>query len=174
VIRVIHGSPTEALSEAVLRSVSSNLEPDTAFSRTVELLAGKGVSDRLQNMGELPVGAAVITPGGDLDAAFLIHVVLQSSEEPVRIESLRSALQNGLRRAQEWGLESLAIPPLGTGAGNLDVEESANETVSIIRQHFEEFDHPREVTILVATAFEEGVFKGVVERSGPQASARES
>jgi len=174
VIRVIRCDPADAGAEAILRSVSSNLEPDTAFSRAVELGAGKGVSGRLENMGELPVGAAVITPGGKLDASFLIHVVLQSAEEPVRMESLRTALQNGLRRAQEWGLESLVIPPLGTGAGNLDVEESANEMVSVIRRHLLQFEHPREVTILVATAFEEGVFRGVLEGSEPEAPVQGS
>ena len=173
-IRVIRCDPADAGAEAILRSVSSNLEPDTTFSRTVELVAGKGVSDRLQNMGELPVGAAVITPGGELDAAFLIHVVLQSAEEPVRIESLRSALENGLRRAQEWGLESLAIPPLGTGAGNLDAEESASEMVSVIQRHLLQCEHPREVSILVATAFEEGVFRQAVEGSEPEAPVQES
>ena len=172
-IRVIRCDPADAGAEAILRSVSSNLEPDTAFSRTVELMAGRGVSERLENMGELPVGAAVITPGEELDAAFLIHVVLQSAEEPVRIESLRSALQNGLRRAQEWGLESLALPPLGTGAGNLGAEESASEMVSVIRGHLLQFEHPREVTILVATAFEEGVFRGIVEGSDPEATVQE-
>lgn len=173
-IRVIRCDPADAGAEAILRSVSSNLEPDTAFSRTVELAAGNEVSDRLQNMGELPVGAAVITPGGELNAAFLIHIVLQSAEEPVRIESLRSALQNGLRRAQEWGLGDLAIPPLGTGAGNLDAEESAGEMVSVIQRHLGQFEYPREVTILVATPYEEGVFREAVERSEPEAPARES
>lgn len=167
-IRVVRGSAGEAGTEAILRSVSSNLEPDTAFSRTIELTAGKGISDRLENMGDLPVGAAVITPGGDSGAAFLIHVVLQSVEEPVRLESLRSALQNGLRRAEEWGLESLAIPPLGTGAGNLDAEDSANEMVRVIQQHLREFEHPQEVVFLVGTAFEEGVFQQTVERSKHQ------
>ena len=167
-IRVIRGEPADAGAEAILRSVSSNLEPDTAFSRTVELVAGHGVSDRLDNMGELPVGAAVITTAGDLEAAILIHVVLQSAEEPVRIESLRNALQNGLRRAKEWSIDSLAIPPLGIGAGNLDAEESASEMVSTIRRHLLQFEHPREVTILVGTAFEEDVFRGVVEGSEPE------
>jgi O-acetyl-ADP-ribose deacetylase (regulator of RNase III) len=172
VIRVVRGGPTEAGTEAILRSVSSNLEPDTAFSRTIELAAGKEVSARLENMGELPVGAAVITPGGESGVAFLIHVVLQSVEEPVRLESLRSALRNGLRRAEEWGLESLAVPPLGTGAGNLDVEDSANEMVLMIQQHLQEFEHPREVVLLVGTAFEEGVFHQTVERSQHQAPDR--
>jgi O-acetyl-ADP-ribose deacetylase (regulator of RNase III) len=173
VIRVFLGDLADVDCEAVLRSVSSNLAPDTPFSRSLELAAGNEVWDRLMNMGEFPVGAAVITPAGEVNAAFLIHVVLQSAEEPVRMETLRAALQNGLRRAQEWGLESLALPPLGTGAGNLDTEESAAEMVSVIQRHLGSFDHLREVIILVGTAFEEGVFLRAVELAQGQTSPRE-
>jgi serine/threonine-protein kinase len=138
--------------EGVLRSISSDLEADTAVGRTLELGAGPQVSDRLRAMGTLPVGAAVITPGGGLAASFLIHVVLQSRDEPVRAESLRAALTNGLRRAQEWGLESLALPPLGMGAGNLEAEESAAVMVPLIQGHLSGQAHPREVVIVVAAA----------------------
>jgi O-acetyl-ADP-ribose deacetylase (regulator of RNase III) len=173
VIRVVRGNPTEVGTEAILRSVSSILESDTAYSRGIELAAGRGVADRLGNMGELPVGAAVITPGGDSGAAFLIHVVLQSPDQPVSLETLKNALRNGLRRAMEWGLESLAVPPLGTGAGNLDVEDSAREMLLVVHQHLQEFEFPREVVFLVETAFEEGIFHQSVERYQPRAPARD-
>ena len=69
-IRVALCGVVEAGTEGVLRSVSSELEPDTAESREVELGAGSAVVDRLRAMGSLPVGAAVITPGGDLPVSF--------------------------------------------------------------------------------------------------------
>jgi O-acetyl-ADP-ribose deacetylase (regulator of RNase III) len=166
--------PAEVDSEALLRSVSSTLEPDTPFSRSLELAAGPSVSDRLKGMGDLPVGAAVITPGGELKTPFLIHVVLQSAEEPVRVKALHSALQNGLRRAQEWGLESLAVPPLGTGAGNLETEESASEMASVIIRHMKDHEHPREVVVVVSSSYEEGVFLQAVERAQGQAQTSDS
>ena len=136
-IRVVLSKAGEVEAEAILRSVSSDLEADTPFSRELEILMGTGVSERLQAMGEFPVGAAVITPGGDLSFAFMIHVVLQSVEERVTPEGLRSALQNGLRRAEEWGLETLALPPLGTGAGNMDAGEAAAVMVPVISDHLQ-------------------------------------
>jgi O-acetyl-ADP-ribose deacetylase (regulator of RNase III) len=171
-IRVALGGVVGAGTEGVLRSVSSELEPDTAESREVELGAGSAVVDRLRAMGSLPVGAAVITP--DLPVSFLIHVVLQSPEEPVRREGVRSALQNGLRRAHEWGLESLGMPPLGTGAGNLGAEEAAEVMVPLIREHLLQFEHPREVVIAVANEYENDVFLRAVERVGRQVSAEEN
>lgn len=170
-IRVTMGQSSEVRAEGILRSVYSDLAPDTAFSRELEVGAGDQVARRFQGMGELPVGAAVITPAGDLAAGFLIHVVLQSREEPVRVEGVRSALQNGLRRAQEWGLETLAVPALGSGAGNLDAEDSASAMVPVIRDHLLKFQHPREVIIVLGTEYEKSVFNRAVELAEAQPSA---
>ena len=170
-IRVVLSDPSSVDSEAILRSVSSDLAADTTFSRELELRAGSELSDRLRAMGELPVGAAVITPGGDLPVPFIIHAVLQSAEEPVRAKTVSSALQNGLRRAQEWGLESLALSPLGTGAGNLDAEESASVMVPLIAKHLETSEHPREVIIVVGNEYEEEVFLREVDRASGQTAA---
>lgn len=171
-IRVVLSELADIESDAILRSVSSDLEADTPFSRELELRAGAGVSERLQAMGEFPVGAAVITPGGDLSVAFMIHVVLQSVEERVTTEGLRSALQNGLRRAEEWGLETLALPPLGTGAGNLDAGEAAAVMVPLILDHLLSSENPREVLIVVGTGYERDVFAQAVELRYGQGSDR--
>jgi O-acetyl-ADP-ribose deacetylase (regulator of RNase III) len=172
-IRVVLGEPAASGTECILRSVSSELEPDTPESRELELGAGSAVLDRLRATGSLPVGAAVITPGGDLQVPFLIHVVLQSAEQPVGKEGLRLALQNGLRRAQEWGLETLSLPPLGTGAGNLGAEEAAEIMVPLIQDHLLRFEHPRQAVITVANEYQEAVFSRAVELAGRKASARE-
>ena len=173
-IRVQTGPVGEVQAEAYLRSISSELEADTPLSRDLERAAGPGVAERLQAMGELPVGAAVITPGGDIRAGFLIHVVLQSAEEPVSPTSVRTALQNGLRRAGEWGLRSLALPPLGTGAGNLDPQESAEVMASVLVEFVAAGDPPPEITVVVGEGYEEEGFARAVELAQATASARDS
>lgn len=173
-IRVVLGGVAGAGTECVLRSVSSEMEPDTPQSRDIEGGAGSGVAHRLRAMGSLPVGAAVITPGGDLPVGFLIHVVLQSPEEPVRGEGVRLALQNGLRRAKEWGIESLGMPPLGTGAGNLEAEDAAAVMIPLLLEHLQRYEHPREIVIAVANDYEYDVFVRAVHRAEGQASGRES
>ncbi|MFH1764717.1 MAG: macro domain-containing protein [Gemmatimonadota bacterium] len=173
-IRVVLSGPENVESEAILRSVSSDLGPDTTFSRELEIRAGPGVAERLQALGELPVGAAVITPGGELSVGFIIHVVLQSVEERVTPQGLRSALHNGLRRAEEWGLKTLALPPLGTGAGNMDADEAAAIMVPLISDHLQRSENPREVLIVVGTGYERDVFAQAVESVQGHISSREN
>jgi len=162
-IRVVLSDPDGLEVDAILRSVSAAMDPDTPFSSDLARRAGPEVSDRLRAMGDLPVGAAVITPAGSLPIPFLIHVVLQSMEEPVSSDGVRAALLNGLRRAGEWGLRTVAVPPLGTGAGNIDAQEAAEAMIPVIRDHCAGSENPQEVLIVAATPYEREVFEKAAE-----------
>ncbi len=157
--------------ECILRSVGSSLEPLTAIGRQVGAAAGEGLLERIEQMGDLPVGGAVITPAGDLSASFIVHVALQSHEEPVSARGVRKALLNGLRHICRMDIETLALPPLGTGAGNLDAEAVAEVMLEVLREHMEREEYPREVTVMVATEYELQAFATRLEK--PNARVRE-
>ena len=161
-IRVRVGDLGEAKAAAVVRAVRSDGEAITAVGRRLETLAGPTVSKRLQSLGDLPVGGAVITPGGDLPAGFIVHAVLQSAEEPVTAHTVQRALVNALRRAHDFGLESVALPPLGTGAGNLDAEDAAQLIVDVLRDHLQTPGDPRSFEIVVESAYEEELYTRAV------------
>lgn len=155
-------------AECILRSVSSNLEPLTAIGREVGAAAGEALLARIEQMGDLPVGGAVITPAGELSASFIVHVALQSYDEPVSPGSLRKALQNGLRHAARMGIETLALPPLGTGAGNLDAEAAAGVMFEVLHEHLEDDEYPKRVTVIVATEYEWEAFASHLVESGEE------
>ena len=118
---------------------------------------------RLRNVGTLPLGGAVITPGGGLRADYLIHVVVMSEEEPQTATTVRKALQNGLRRASDWELESLALPPLGIGVGLVEPEVSAKGLVEILITHLEAGGPPHDLTIVVSSSYESELFTQLVQ-----------
>jgi O-acetyl-ADP-ribose deacetylase len=161
-IRVRVGDLGEAKTNAVVRAVRSDGEAITAVGRRLEVLAGPSVTQRLQALGDLPVGGAVITPGGDLPADFIIHAVLQSAEEPVTAHTVQRALVNALRRAHDFGLASVALPPLGTGAGNLDAEDAAQLIVDVIRDHLQTPVDPRAFEIVVESTYEQELYQRAV------------
>lgn len=150
--------------EAVLRSVGSDLEPVDSVGRQIELRAGSAITVRLARLGELPPGGAVVTPAGGVPADFLIHVVVRSRDEPVTETNLHRALLNGLRRAAELEIERVALPPMGTGAGNLEAEVSASTIIRTLREHFLLARHPSEVVIAVSNAYEQDVFQREADR----------
>jgi O-acetyl-ADP-ribose deacetylase (regulator of RNase III) len=173
-ITVVSGALAAAGTEALLRPIRSDLAPTTAGARDVLLVAGEDVERRLDQMGPLPVGGAFITPGGGLQVSFVIHVVTASPEEGESPVMVQRALRNGLRRAVEWEIQSLAIPPLGIGVGRLDTEDAARAMVEILVNHLNEGQAPLDLTIVVGTGYEQGVFDRIVGELGARANPGEN
>ena len=157
-LRVRIGDLGESDAAAVVRPIRSDGEAITAIGRRLEMLAGPTVSERLQGLGDLPVGGAVITPAGDLPAQFIIHAVLQSAEEPVSPPIVQRALVNVLRRARDLGLASVALPPMGAGAGHLDAEQAAHLMVEVLSDHLRGREAPQSIEIVVESAYEEELY----------------
>jgi O-acetyl-ADP-ribose deacetylase (regulator of RNase III) len=112
------------------------------------------------------VGSAVITGAGSLRAQFMVHAIVRSVDEPVSEHGVRRALQNGLRRLSEWAIDSVAMPPLGTGAGNLDAEESAQTMVTTLLEHMRDAEHPSAVEIRVDSEYEQQAFERALAMHG--------
>jgi O-acetyl-ADP-ribose deacetylase (regulator of RNase III) len=163
VIRVVVGDLTAQAVDALLRPVRSDLAPVSAASRDIALAAGEELEERLSRIGTLPLGGAVLTPAGLLSAPYLIHVVVMSEDEPQTPISVQRALRNGLRRANDWGLASVALPPLGLSVGMIEPEESARALVEVLFNHLDEGAAPLNLTIVVASDFEAGLFEGLVQ-----------
>lgn len=162
-IEVRIGELASAAEMAILRPVSADWAAVTSASRRLELAAGPAVLEQCSRLGELLVGSAVITGAGDLQAQYLVHVAVRSREEPVTPAIVRRGLVNGLRRLSEWAVESIAMPPLGTGAGNLDTEHAAEIMVPVLREHMGGSEHPARVVIVVENEYERLAFERLLE-----------
>lgn len=158
-IRVVQGELAAADVEAVLRPVTAEWNAVTPAMRRLELAAGPAVEAQCRAMGELPVGSAIITAAGELPARFMVHVIVRSVDQPVSEAGVYRGLQNGLRRIAEWGIRRVAMPPLGTGAGNLDADDSAALMAPLIHEHMQAGGLPAEVEIHVDSDYERDVFE---------------
>lgn len=164
--RVEVGELSAAGAEVLVRPIRSDGASITGAGRRLDKAAGPAVTRHLESLGELPVGSAVLTPAGDLGASYLLHLVLQSTEEPFTAAALRRALAQGLERLVDWGLGSLATPPLGTGAGALEVAEAARVFAEALREHDQLGRLALEVTVVVESDFEREVFERALFAAG--------
>lgn len=158
-IRIVQGELSDAGAEAVLRPVSAEWTAVTPAMRRLEIAAGPEVEQQCRTLGELPVGSAIITGAGALPAQFMIHVIVRSVEEPVTGGGIRRGFRNGLRRLTEWGIRRVAMPPFGTGAGNLDADESAAIMIPALLEQMRSDGVPQEAEIYVETEYERDAFE---------------
>ncbi|MEX2467638.1 MAG: macro domain-containing protein [Gemmatimonadota bacterium] len=153
-IQIVLGDLADQAADAVLRPIRSDLDPVTAAAREVGRRAGSGVEERLRAGGHLPVGGAVLTPGGGLPATFVIHAVVMSLDQPQSQASVERGLRNGFARATDWGVTSLALPVLGLSAGSMEPEQVARAFLDLLREHLDAGRPPLELTVVAASQYE--------------------
>lgn len=145
--------------EAIARPVNAMLGATTPVMRNLERAAGSAFIDKARLSEPLPVGAAVVTSAGDLRVELLIHGVVSSDDEPVTRATVRLALMSALQRAVAFQIRELAIAPFGLGAGNLDIEDSAEIMTDVLSEHMKRSPYPSSVVIVAETDLEEQVLR---------------
>jgi O-acetyl-ADP-ribose deacetylase (regulator of RNase III) len=150
-------------ANGILHPVSAEWDPVTPAMRRLEIAAGPTVAEQCAKVGELPLGSAVITAAGAANADFLVHVIVRSVLEPVSESVAQRGLQNALRRCAEWGIETLAVPAIGTGAGNLDPEDVAQLMIPILFDHMAEAQFPSTVILVADSEYERDAFEQVLK-----------
>jgi O-acetyl-ADP-ribose deacetylase (regulator of RNase III) len=112
-------------ADGIVRAADANLDAVTPAVVRLDQVAGAAFAGQRRVQTALAVGSSVVTGGGDLAAPFVLHAVIQSSEEPATSGTIRRALLSAWQQAAEWGLDLLATAPVGTGAGQLSLEDAA-------------------------------------------------
>lgn len=131
---------------AIIRPSTATLDATTPLLRRLELAGGTSLSKQLRVSEPLPVGAAVVTGAGDLPVELLVHAIVSSRTERVSRDGVRRAFRSALERAREWQLDRVAVPPLGLGAGNLALEDSAALMAEELMRHRAGF--PTHITVV--------------------------
>jgi O-acetyl-ADP-ribose deacetylase (regulator of RNase III) len=151
--------------EAIARPVNAMLGATTPIIRKLERAAGSTFADAIRPREPLPIGAATVTNAGELSVELMIHGVVSSDDEPVSRETVRLALMSAMQRAVAFQIREVAIAPFGLGAGNLDIEESAEIMMDVLSAHMRAASYPARVVIIAETEFEEQMLRAQL-RSG--------
>ena len=152
-------------ADAVVRPTTTDLKPLTAALRRLEQIGGSSFRNQLNVHEQLEIGAAVVTSAGDLAADFVVHAVIMSAVEPITVGGVRRALTSVIHRASDWHLSRLAVPPLGVGAGNLTLEDSAELMIQTLRKCLVKTTFPRHVSIVVESEEARLIFEARLNRS---------
>ena len=151
--------------DAIVRPATATLGAPTPLLRRLELAAGTKLLDQLALAEPLAVGSAIVTGAGELGVDLLVHAIVSSETERVTREGVRRALRSALQRVLAWQIAEVAIPPFGLGAGNLDMDESAQLMADELARHLETGAYPTRVTLVAETPDEALALESAVARS---------
>ena len=153
--------------DAIMRPVTARLAATTPLLRRLETAAGPRMLDQMRVQEPLALGSAVVTGAGDLDVELMIHGVVQTETEPVTADGVRRALRGAFQRMVDWQIARVAVAPFGLGAGNLDVEASAQAFADALEHHRRGSPaFPTAITIVTETTDEAEVFRHCLNYRG--------
>ena len=88
---LIQGDITESDTDAIVNAANSELILGGGVAGAIRKKGGPTIQQECDAIGECPVGGAVITSGGNLNARYVIHAVGSKWERETR--KINSAMQ---------------------------------------------------------------------------------
>jgi O-acetyl-ADP-ribose deacetylase (regulator of RNase III) len=153
--------------DAVLRPASDTLDPVASVSSRLDQLAGPAFAEERRIQSAMEVGSAVVTGAGDLLAQFVIHAVIRGERSNATTDSVRRALTSAWQRAAAWGLERVASPPIGAGAGQLGLAEAAVLMAQTFAAHCRSGRPPTSLRIVVDRDEERDIVEAAIRGVDP-------
>ena len=148
-IKIIKGDITELDVEAIVNPANSFMSMGGGLALIIKRKGGDEIEREAKRFAPVPVGKAIITKAGKLKAKYVIHA--PTMHRPMRIppENVYQATKAAMKCAIDHGIESLAIPALGTGVGAVTKEEAAKQIIQALKEIAEK-QKPRVIVYLIA------------------------
>lgn len=126
IINILQGDITEVKADAIVNAANNRLWMGGGVAGAIKRKGGKSIEDEAMRLGPIPIGEAVATSAGTLNARYVIHAAGMGTDLRTDEEKIRDATLNSLKRADELGIESIAFPSIGTGVGGFSMEKAAD------------------------------------------------
>lgn len=142
---VLHQDDITTLEvDAIVNAANSRLAGGGGVDGAIHRAAGTGQLQEacraiIREIGSLPPGDAVITPGFNLPAKHIIHTVGPIWNDGAHDEPrlLENAYLNSLRLAHEHDLKTIAFPAISCGVYGYPVEKAARIALTTLKAGLE-------------------------------------
>lgn len=149
-LTIIRHDITKLSVDAIVNAANSRLERGGGVCGAIFEAAGiDALTQACRPLSPVSTGQAVITPGFDLPAKYVIHTVgpIYSDGKHGEPELLRQAYVNSLDLAVAQGCESIAFPLISSGIYGYPPTEALVIAMSTLRTYLK--DHELDVTLVV-------------------------
>ena len=163
-VRLEKGDVTDLAVDAFVYYATENLLLGSGYGTAIASRGGPVVQTECNALAPIGTGEAVITTAGEMKAGRIIHAVGPRFHEEDEEGKLRATMGSVLRVAEENGIETLALPAMGSGFYGVPVDLCADVMVDCIKSHLTNGGTAlKEVIICVPDTRELGPFNKKLE-----------
>jgi O-acetyl-ADP-ribose deacetylase len=119
--------------DAIVSPANVTLWMSTGVAGAIKRRGGDAIEFAAVRQAPVQLGGAIVTDAGTLAARWVIHAVSLDHQRRTSATAIDRAVRSAIARARELGVETLAIPALGTGVGGFPLAEAARITVTAVR-----------------------------------------
>jgi len=162
-IVVVSGDITRQKVDAIVNPANSMMVMGGGVAGAIRRVGGKEIEDEAVRHAPVPVGKAIATKAGKLEAKYVIHApTMERPAMSIGRENVRLAVKGALECAEQLGIRDVAFPGMGTGVGGLNLEDAARNMISQIKRHVDEGTSLRQIVLVafsddLAQAFEKAI-----------------
>ncbi len=134
-IELAQGDITAMNVDAIVNAANEALQLGAGVAGAISRRGGPTIQDECNEIGGCPIGGAVVTGGGDLPARWVIHAVGPIWRGGAEGEEMLLALavRAALKRAEEIGARSVALPAISAGVYGFPLRRAAELSIGAAR-----------------------------------------
>ena len=138
-IEAVEADITTLAIDAIVNAANSELMPGGGVDGAIRKRAGRQLEDELARVGLCAEGEAIITPGFQLKAIWVIHTVAPvwagGAERAAQEKLLARCYTKALELADDYAIPTIAFPAIGTGAYRWPADVAAKIAFDAVVQH---------------------------------------
>lgn len=126
-------------ADAIVNAANEALQLGAGVAGAIRRRGGATIQEECDLLGRCPTGQAVVTGAGNLPAKWVIHAVgpIWRGGELGEEMLLASAVRAALKRAEELGARSVALPAISTGIYGFPLHLAAEISMAAARSFAE-------------------------------------
>lgn len=134
-VKVVLSDITKLEVDAIVNPANSLMIMGGGVAGAIKRAGGSEIEEEARRYAPVPVGRAIATSAGKLRAKYVIHApTMERPAQRIGRENVYLATKAALEKAIELGVESVAIPGMGTGVGGVPYDVAAAEMIKAISE----------------------------------------
>ncbi len=157
-IVVEKGDITLEKADAIVNPANSLMIMGGGVALAIKRRGGGIIEKEAIKKAPVPVGKAIHTTAGRLNAKYVIHApTMERPAQRIPIDNVKAATRAALEVADKLNIESIAFPGMGTGVGGVPEDEAAKAMVETIIEFAKDYPETS-IKKVVLVAFTDSLY----------------
>lgn len=140
-IELIQGDITNCKVDAIVNAANTRLLLGSGVAGAIRKKGGGRIQEECSKIGQIELGQAALTTGGNLPAKYVIHAASMQLGGQTSPKSLFNSILHSLTKGAQYDIRTIAFPAIGTGIAGFSVRKCAEIMVEVFNLFLQSESH---------------------------------